>query len=166
MFIVSDSIHVNAPIERCFLLSTNIELVKRTLGMNVAASGSTRTAGMVEGGDRLLWRGWVFGLPQMHESLITRYEPHSFFQDTMGRGRFSRFQHDHSFVEIGGRTLLSDKVRFSLPFGWAGSQVAQYLMVPYVSGLLRRRLELLKQVAESEEWREYVSVPNQTVGPN
>ena len=33
MFTISDSIFINAPIERCFLLSTNIELVGRTLGM-------------------------------------------------------------------------------------------------------------------------------------
>ncbi len=117
---------------------------------------------MVERGDRLMWRGWVFGLPQMHESLITRCEPPVFFQDTMGRGRFSGFQHDHSFVEIDGCTQLSDKVRFSLPFGWVGSQVGRYLIVPYVSGLLRRRMELLKRVAESVEWREYIAMSNQT----
>ncbi len=156
MFVVSDKIHVNAPIERCFLLSTSLELVGQTLKMRLVESGSTKTSGLVVGGDRLLWQGWVFGLPQVHETRITKYERPNFFQDSMGRGRFKRFQHDHFFTEIGGRTLLNDKVRFSLPMGWATAPVARLVVVPHVSRLLRQRLELLKRVAESEEWRQYL----------
>jgi ligand-binding SRPBCC domain-containing protein len=74
----------------------------------------------------------------------------------MGRGRFKRFQHDHFFTEIGGRTLLNDKVRFSLPFGWMTKPVARLVVMPHISRLLRQRLELLKRVAESEEWKEYL----------
>jgi ligand-binding SRPBCC domain-containing protein len=156
MFIVSDKIHINAPIERCFLLSTSLELVAQTLKMRLVESGSIRTSGLVVGGDRLLWRGWVFGLPQLHETLITKYERPNFFQDTMGRGRFKQFQHDHFFTEIGGRTLLKDKVRFSLPLGAVTRPLARFVVMPHVSRLLRRRLELLKRVAESDEWKQYL----------
>lgn len=156
MFIVSDNIHVNAPIERCFLLSTNLELVKRSLKMRLVKNRSSRTSGLVVGGDRILWRGWIFGLPQMHETVITKYEQPDFFQDSMERGRFKRFQHDHFFVEVGGRTLLNDKVRFSLPFGWLTRPLGQFLVMPYISRLLRQRLELIKRVAESDEWKEYL----------
>lgn len=156
MFVVSDKIHVNAPIERCFLLSTSLELVKRSLKMRLVDSRSTKARGLVVGGDRLLWRGWVFGLPQVHETLITNYERPDFFQDSMGRGRFKRFQHDHFFTEIGGRTLLNDKVRFSLPLGWVTKPLARFVVMPHISRMLRRRLELLKRVAESEEWSEYL----------
>lgn len=147
MFTVSDSVHIRAPIERCFLLSTDIGLVQRTLGMQPAAG---KTTGKVVGGDRIVWRGWLLGLPQKHESLITRYERPAFFQDTMVRGRFKRYQHDHLFVEIDGQTLLIDKVRFSLPLGVVGRVVGRRLVVPYVVRLLRRRLTLLKHVAEGD----------------
>ena len=153
MFTVSDTVHINAPIERCFLLSTNIQLVQQTLGMHPVAG---KTEGMVMGGDRLVWKGWRFGLPHTHESLITRYERPIFFQDTMQRGRFKRYQHDHSFTEIDGQTLVVDKLRFSLPFWWVGKKVAKYVLVPYLCKLLRRRLALIKQVAESDEWRHYL----------
>ncbi len=153
MFTVCDSIHVQAPIERCFLLSTCIELVGQTLEMQPVAG---KTGGMIVEGDRLEWRGRKFGLPQMHESLITKYVRPEFFQDTMARGRFERFQHDHYFAEIDGHTLLNDKLRFSLPLGWLGRQVAHYVMVPYISRLLRKRFLLLKRVAESDEWRRYL----------
>jgi ligand-binding SRPBCC domain-containing protein len=153
MFTISDSIHVNAPIDQCFQLSTNIALVGRTLRMRPIAG---KIEGMFGEGDRLVFRGWKFGFPQMHESLITRYERPVFFQDTMGRGRFSRFQHDHYLVEIGGCTLLNDKLRFTVPYGWAGKMVARFVLIPYLCRLLRRRMQLLKRVAETEEWRRYV----------
>jgi ligand-binding SRPBCC domain-containing protein len=156
LFTVSDSIHVNAPIERCFLLSTNVELVAQTLGMEPDLRDLRGADGMLVGGDRLVWRGWKFGLPQMHESLITKYERPEFFQDTMRRGRFKKFQHDHYLTEIDGWTLLVDKLRFSLPLGLGGRLMARHVMVPYISKLLRRRMLLLKRVAESEEWRRYL----------
>jgi len=160
MFTVSDSIHIDAPMERCFLLSTSIDLVARTLRMRPIEG---KVSGMITSGDRLVWAGWKFGLPQMHETLITKYERNRFFQDTMGRGRFRTFQHDHHFAEIGGQTLLSDKLRFTLPFGVLGRLVARYVMVPYIRETLRQRLTLLKRVAESEEWRKYIPVEeNQT----
>jgi hypothetical protein len=37
MFVVKDSIHIIAPIERCFLLSTSLALVERELGMHPVA---------------------------------------------------------------------------------------------------------------------------------
>jgi ligand-binding SRPBCC domain-containing protein len=110
-------------------------------------------------GDTILWTGWKFGMPQMHESRITIFDRPRYFQDVMTRGRFKFFQHDHHFVEIDGHTLLQDKLRFSLPGGWLGAQVAQRVMVPYISQLLRKRFYLLKQLAESEGWRRYLPEP-------
>jgi ligand-binding SRPBCC domain-containing protein len=154
MFTISDSIHINAPIERCFLLSTSIELVGKTLGMRPIEG---KTSGTIVDGDRIVWAGWKFGLPQMHESLITRYERPAFFQDTMARGRFKRFQHDHQLTEIDGHTLLNDKLRFSLPLGWPGKMVARHVVVPHLCRLLRQRMLLLKKVAEGDEWRRYLA---------
>ncbi len=156
MFTVSDSIHIHAPIERCFLLSTSLELVEQMLEVRPVAGDLKKTSGPVVGGDRVEWHGWLFGMPQVHESLITRYERPGFFQDTMTRGRFKRFQHDHLFTEIDGHSLVIDKLRFSLPLGWPGKIVARRVLVPYLSGLLRRRMKLLRHVAESEEWRRYL----------
>ena len=162
MFVVQDRITIAAPIDRCFLLSTSIEIVQQTLGMKPVRKESRKTSGFVATGDQLLWRGWKFGLPQMHETLITGYDPPRFFQDTMGRGRFAHFQHDHRFTSIPGSTEateLSDEVRFTMPFGWPGRLVGRLIMVPHIRGLLRRRFRLLKRIAETEQWRDYLPAP-------
>jgi ligand-binding SRPBCC domain-containing protein len=153
MFVIEDGIHVSAPIERCFLLSTHVGLVGRTMGMRPVAGSAD---GLVKAADRVVWRGWRFGLPQRHESRITEYEAPCFFRDSMERGGFKVFQHDHEFVEICGQVLMRDTVRFSMPLGSAGRGVGRHVMIPQIRRVMRRRFALLKRVAESEEWREYL----------
>ncbi len=117
-----------------------------------------RTSGLVIGGDTVLWKGWQLGLPQFHKSLISRFEPFRFFQDTMIAGRFKTFQHDHAFTENQDASItLADELRFSMPFGPLGWFVGRVVMVPHIRGLLKRRFALLKRIAETEEWREYLS---------
>ncbi|MES2392796.1 MAG: hypothetical protein V4555_14215 [Acidobacteriota bacterium] len=71
-------------------------------------------------------------------------------------GRFRTFQHDHHFTATRHGTLLADKLTFSLPFGPAGWIVSRTIMVPHIRTLLRRRFQLLKHLAETEEWRRYL----------
>jgi ligand-binding SRPBCC domain-containing protein len=157
MFVLKDNIHIMAPIERCFLLSTSLAIVERELGMHpVASADTTRTSGLCAGGDRIRWEGWQLGMPQYHVSLISAFEPNRFFQDRMIAGRFKTFQHDHEFTEIGGQVLLKDIIRFSLPLGFAGRLVGKYVMMPHIQRLMHRRFQLLKRIAESDEWREYL----------
>jgi ligand-binding SRPBCC domain-containing protein len=153
-YTISDSIHVEAPVDRCFLLSTSIDIVAQTLRLKPIVG---KTSGLIGPSDRVLWHGWKLGLPQLHESVITAYQRPYFFQDTMDRGRFQRFQHDHTFSEIAGHTLLQDKIRFSLPLGWLGSIVAKWILVPYLARILRMRLESLRYIAQTEEWRKYLT---------
>lgn len=157
MFRLKENIHVQAPIERCFLLSTSIELVEQIIGLKPVEG---KTKGLITNGDQLVWRGWKFGMPAMHETLITRYEPYRFFQDTMGRGRFKTFQHDHQFDEVDGHTLMIDVVRFSMPLGPLGKAFGKQVVVPHVLSMMLKRFNLLKRIAEGADWERYlVSTP-------
>lgn len=154
MFQVEDRIVVDAPLERCFLLSTSIDLVRDTLQMRPVEG---KTTGLIEAEDQLVWRGWKFGIPAMHETLITGYKRPAFFQDTMGRGYFKQFQHDHHFEFVNGQTRMWDQVRFALPFGLAGEAAGKLVVEPHVRKLLRSRFARIKQLAEGEEWRRWLT---------
>ncbi len=153
-FRLHDEIVVDAPIERCFLLSTSIEIVERELGMHPV---SGRTSGLVVEGDTVRWEGWQLGLPQFHESLIDFFQPPVFFRDRMIAGRFARFEHDHHFIDHGEQTvLLRDELRFTMPWGWIGNLIGQWILMPHIRRLMRRRFTLLKKIAEGNEWRRYL----------
>ena len=174
---VRDSAEVRAPLQRLWALSTRVELVKETLGMNLAGGV---TSGFVEGGSRVIWKGWKFGLPTSHHTLITGYaapqaaaagptgalglhaeaeaQPVAWFQDSQERGRFSFFQHDHWLREriaADGHlvTVLEDRVRFRLPFGPLGRIAALALGKPYIRRLVKRRFASLRKLAEGDGWR-------------
>ena len=156
MFRLKESIHIDAPVDRCFLLSTSIPLVARTIGLTPSDAAPFKHTGLVLNGDSVLWRGRKFGFPQFHETLITGYDRPGFFQDSMARGRFQFFQHDHHFDDIAGHTHVYDIIHFSLPFGPLGKLVARKILIPHVMNLLRERHQLIKRLAEGEGWREYL----------
>ena len=161
MFTLRDEIVVHAPADRCFLLSTSVAIVEKELRMHPV---SGRIKGFVKEGDTVRWEGWQLGLPQYHESLITRFQSDRFFQDKMIAGRFASFEHDHSFRDAGnGSIILADELRFSMPFGVLGSLVGRFVLVPHIRGLMRRRFALLKRIAETDAWREYL--PSDEVHP-
>ena len=147
-FTVRDEVSVQASIERCFTLSTSIELVQAELGMHPV---SGRTTGCVVDGDTVLWRGWKFCLPHTHESVIEAFKPPIFFRDRMISGRFAAFEHDHNFIpQPDGSVQLRDEMRFTLPWGALGTLVGRGMVVPHVKKLLRRRFAMIKRLAEGE----------------
>jgi ligand-binding SRPBCC domain-containing protein len=177
--VVRESILVHAPVERLFRLSTNLALVSKTLGMTAIDTGVAcgLTSGHIVANSRVVWRGWKFGLPTEHHTLITGFLPphqplaeigqrdvtsEAFFQDTQEHGRFAFFQHDHHFYEFADPatgapiTELSDEVRFMLPFGFLGALVARVLMQPYIRTLCRKRFARLKALAEGDDWKAFV----------
>lgn len=178
--VVHDTAVVQAPLARMWALSTRVELVKQTLGMNLV--GGT-TSGFVQSGSRVVWKGWKFGLPTEHHTLITGYAaPHpaiseptlalelhaetpdqwvAWFQDSQERGRFAAFRHDHWLREETAAngtksTLLEDEVHFALPFGALGRLAARLLVEPYIRRLVKRRFASLRELAEGEGWRQWV----------
>ena len=182
--VVHDTTEVQAPLERVWKLSTRVELVRETLGMEPAGG---RVSGFVRGGSRVVWRGWKFGLPTEHRTLISGFAPPhpaiartrapelhaerigqlvAWFQDQQERGRFAFFQHDHWLrekIEADGRrvTVLEDEVRFRLPLGPLGRVVSRFILAPYIRGLVKRRFAKLKALAEGDGWREWMEVQRQ-----
>lgn len=143
--ILKDSIFVAASIEKCFALSTRIDLVQRTLGFTPEPA-----TGSVVAGSRVRWRGRMFGITHEHHTLITAFEWPRFFQDSQERGRFASFHHDHHFREMEAGTVMEDEVYFTLPWWMGGFITERWLMAPTIRRLLRSRMELLKLVAEAQ----------------
>ena len=158
LFTISKSITIQAPIERCFLLSTHLSIVQDELGMRpVPTSKGSRIQGFVTEGDTIRWRGWKFGLPQFHESLIEAFDPPRFFRDRMIGGRFKTFEHDHIFEDLEDNTTrLTDNLRFTMPLGRIGELVGAVFLTPHIHHLMRSRFLRIKRIAEGEDWQQYL----------
>ena len=162
LFTLRDRQLIAAPLDRVFALSTSIPVVQRTLGFKPVAGVTDH----VEADSRVLWRGWLFALPQHHLTHITDFAaPHTdnrgnrtaYFQDSQQQGRFASFQHNHHMLAAGpNSTLLQDEIRFALPFGIAGALVARFIMRPFIAKTLRSRMNLLTHLATTPEGDQYL----------
>jgi ligand-binding SRPBCC domain-containing protein len=89
-------------------------------------------------------------------SEITAFERPSYFQDTMLRGAFRSFKHDHYFAASDADTkAVRDVLEFAAPLPLAGWGAEKFLS-RYLAKFLRKRNDLIKHVPESEEWHQFL----------
>jgi len=143
---------VNAPVERCFLLATSrgfSPVVK-----NGVAVSDTTTQGMLKIGDEI---GWKMGGTE-HVSRVDAIRPYCYFREVMEAGMFRHFEHNHHFAPMDDGTRVRDEVRFSVRMGPLskiyGATVVRSLLMRM---LVDKNIEL-KHLAESAEWKKFVTV--------
>jgi ligand-binding SRPBCC domain-containing protein len=147
---------IHAAIERCFDLSRSVDLHVRSTADTGERAIAGVTSGLIGPGEQVTWRAKHFGIWQDLTSKITAFEQPNYFQDTMVRGAFRSFKHDHYFSEFGdGKTAMRDVLKFAAPLPLAGL-LAEQLLRPYLARFLRDRNDLIKRVAESDEWHEFL----------
>jgi ligand-binding SRPBCC domain-containing protein len=148
---------IAAPIERCFDLARSIDLHMASTNWTGERAVAGITSGLIGLEQEVTWKGGHFGILMTHTSRITAYDRPKHFQDRMVRGSFRSFCHDHFFEAGDGTTLMKDVVQFEAPFGALGSLVESLVLRRHLLGLLLRRNQHILRVAESEEWRRYLT---------
>ena len=146
-----------APRERCFDLSRSVDVhLLGTQQTGEQAVGGV-TTGLMKQGDLVRWRARHFGVWQHLTSRITAYDRPHLFQDTMTEGAFASMQHDHLFTARGpNETSMGDVLRFEAPLGVIGRLAELLVLERYMSRFLTSRNLVLKSVAESEQWRQFL----------
>ena len=145
---------IEAPIERCFDLSRSIEVhLLGTEQTGEQAVGGV-TSGLIGAGEFVKWKATHFGVIEHLASSITAYDRPSYFQDTMIEGAYRSMQHDHFFKALSSdKTEMKDRCVFAAPLPLLGRLAEMVVLERYMRNLLTHRNAILKQVAESEQWR-------------
>ena len=149
---------IDAPVERCFLLSLSVDL-------HVASARSTQSkpvAGsepvIIGEGERLTFRGRHFGVRWRHTSLIETLRPHAYYRDIMISGPFQHFEHDHHFAAMDDGTRMRDEVKFSARWGLLGRLASKTFLRQRLKTFLMERNAMIKRLAESEDWQKYLEI--------
>jgi ligand-binding SRPBCC domain-containing protein len=146
------AIWIDAPVERCFLLSLSIDLHVAAAHRSGERAIAGVTTGLIGEGETVTFQGRHFLLPRRHTSRIEIMRPYSHFRDVMVAGSFQHYEHDHHFAAMDDGTRMRDEVRFTAPWGAVG----QLLVRRRLKEFLKERNAEIKRVAESEEWRRYL----------
>lgn len=157
MITIRLSTHIAAPRERVFDLARSIDLHTRSLDWTGEEPVAGRMSGLIGLGETVTWRARHLGVRQRLTSRISAYDRPAYFQDVMVRGAFAWMEHDHWFdATPDGGTVLRDDFRFAAPLGALGRIAETLVLRRYMTRFLERRNAVIKRVAESEEWREFL----------
>lgn len=157
MVSIEQSMQIAAPIRRCFDLSRSVEV--HLLGTE--SSGEQAVGGVITGligpNEFVRWRAKHFGVHQHLTSKITAFDSPNYFQDTMIEGVFTFMQHDHFFAALSETsTEMRDRFTFAAPFPVLGQIAERLFLKGYLERFLKHRNQILKQVAESETWSDFL----------
>ena len=133
------SIHIAAPVERCFDLARSVEAHTHSTAATRERAVAGTTSGLLTLGDQVTWRARHFGLWQELTSRITAFERPHHFRDTMVRGAFARFDHDHVFSPAAGGTIVRDVFDYHAPLGALGRIAERLFLTAYMRRFLDAR---------------------------
>ena len=140
---------IRAPIQQCFDAARDLDLHQKSLADTSETAVAGRTSGLIEMDEEVTWRARHFGIIQHFTSKITVFDPPSHFQDSMQRGAFKSFVHDHFFTTQGDGTNMKDVLVFAAPLGFLGRLAEKLVLRRYLERLLVRRAGALKAASEA-----------------
>ena len=84
----------------------------------------------------------IRGFPVKWTSLISEYNPPYNFIDEQVIGPYSKWHHEHKFIEKDKGTEIIDKIKYSLPFGYIG----QLVHILFVKRDLEKKFNYRKKI--------------------
>ncbi len=149
---------VAAPAPRLFDLARSVDAhVASTPGTSERVVAG-RTRGLLGLGEEVTWEARHFGVRQRLTSRITAFDRPRHFRDSMVRGAFARFDHDHHFEPgPGGMTRCLDVFDFDAPLGPLGRVAERLFLERYMRRFLEERLRILEEIATGDDWHRHVA---------
>jgi ligand-binding SRPBCC domain-containing protein len=139
---------INAPIQRCFDLSRNIDLHQQSMQRANEKAIAGKTYGLIELGESVTWLarhlGWSF---RMTNQITAMEKPYRFI-DEMTSGPFKSLRHLHQFNARDHFTEMIDVFEFEAPLGLLGWIAEKTFLKYYMRRLLIQRNHFIKAIAE------------------
>lgn len=148
---------VRAPVEIVFDLSRSIDVHQISQSDHGEKAVDGRVSGLIELNEEVTWEAKHFGIRQRLSSRIVSMTRPYHFRDSMVTGAFRRFDHDHYFAALPeGRTEVRDVFDYASPLGPLGHLADFLFLARYMRSLLQKRNLLIKQIAESQEYKRFI----------
>jgi ligand-binding SRPBCC domain-containing protein len=87
---------------------------------------------------------------------IKKIEPFEEICNEQFQGAFSEFRHEQYFRQIKNGTIIIDKLRFDLPYGYIGKIINRIFLESYLKNLLVQKNHVIKEYAESSKWESII----------
>lgn len=149
MPVIHLSTEIRAPQKTCFDLARSIDFHIQSSGHTQELAVAGIVTGLIGMNEEVTFRAKHFGIWLSLTSHITAFNHPTHFRDSMKRGPFKRFDHDHFFESKGGITIMRDLFSYNSPLGILGNMADQIFLKHYLTTFLTTRNLLLKTTAET-----------------
>jgi ligand-binding SRPBCC domain-containing protein len=144
---------IHSNIETVFDLSRSIDFHKISTARTNEEAISGRTSGLINLNEQVTWRATHLGIRQNLTSKITSFTRPTHFRDEQIKGIFKFIIHDHYFEQVNSKVVMKDVFYFQSPLGILGKLFDKLFLKEYLKRFLIERNNMLKQYAETEEFK-------------
>ncbi len=148
---------IDAPRDRVFDLATSIDAHMASTSKTKERAIEGKITGLIGMGEEVTWQATHFGVKQQLRVKITHFQRPSFFTDEMVSGAFKSMKHTHRFLDNDGKTEMTDEFIFRAPLGVIGRIAEKTFLTRYMRSFLSERNQILKEIAESNRWKEFLT---------
>lgn len=147
---------VAAPIERVFDLSRSIDLHKWSMQKYGEVPVQGTTFGLMNVDETVTWKAKHLFKERFLKVKLSFFKRPYAFIDEQVEGDFKSLKHEHYFKPIENGTLLIDQFRFDIGRGNLGTLFNNLYLTKYIERLLEERNKMIKEVAESSQWKRFL----------
>jgi uncharacterized protein (TIGR01777 family) len=108
------------------------------------------TPDKIEKGSEIRYRLKIRGIPVNWKTVIKEWDPPYKFVDVQAEGPYKLWEHTHEFKPFGNGTLMTDRVRYSLPMGFLGNLVGGQLVRSEIERIFQYRREYIIKNLEND----------------
>jgi len=144
---------IEAPLERVFDLSRNIELHKESMKHYKEEAVAGTRFGLIEKDETVTWKARHLFKTRILRSKITDMKKPLRFVDEQVDGSFKMMKHEHHFKSCDNGTIMIDIFHFESPYGVLGKCFNTVYFTSYLKKILERRNRTIKEFAESNKWK-------------
>jgi ligand-binding SRPBCC domain-containing protein len=148
---------IEAPRERVFDLSRSVDLHKYSMTAHQEKIIDGVMSGLMNLNDTVTWKAKHFFKERILQIRIIQLQKPDFFIDEQVKGDFGQMKHEHYFKQTENGTIMIDQFRFESPKGFFGKLLDQLYLAKYMTRLLEERNAVIKKVAESSQWKQFLS---------
>ena len=151
---------IKSDLKVVFDLSRSIDLHKISTKHTNETAIDGKTSGLIELNEYVTWRAKHLGIYQTLTTVITEMNSPYSFTDEMTKGAFKRFKHQHLFRQEKDSVEMIDIFDYSSPFGFLGRIIDLLFLKNYMTNLLIKRNETIKEFAENGNYTKVLKEKN------
>ena len=144
---------IAAPVQVVFDLSRHIGLHKESMANYKEDAVSGTRFGLIEKNETVTWQARHLFKKRFLRVKVTEMTKHDMFVDEQIQGDFKMMKHEHHFKPCENGTILIDLFHFETPYGTLGKWLNGLYLTKYLKQLLEQRNNKIKEVAESNRWK-------------